>query len=318
MENNERNDAAIRLSYDRILKSTLALNQKVAVSFFNAIFNENYPPDTKIEWLDKEFTGGAGEAYIADFYPRLNSNMYLIEIEQDSFDNDMALRVFRYSSGGAMLHSTKTEKGSVDITYPTPVVIYLKNTKNTPKELKWYLHYHDGTSKELTVPTIRLFDLSVKEIIDRKLLIIGQFYLRKYDKVTARNIRSLSRDLKELVDGIHEETRIGELPKELQYMMINTIDQIVKRIVANTNKEMDIKMVTNIQDTLLFIDYQELFLKHEAIGKAEGKAENQMEIALNAFKCDNSNLSYDEIVDFLCRIGIPEDIVIEAYNQSVQ
>lgn len=99
-----------QLSYDKLLKNTLAQSDEMTIRFINGLIGDDIPLDASVEWLDKESTTDHGSSIIADFYPRIGGRMYAIEVEQDD-NGDMAIRIFRYSIGGAMYHNmTSTRK----------------------------------------------------------------------------------------------------------------------------------------------------------------------------------------------------------------
>lgn len=86
------------------MKRTLTQNREATIRFINGLFNGCIPLDATIDWLDKESVDAKSTAVISDFYPRINGRMYVIEVEQDSKNSDMVVRVCKYSVGGAMLH----------------------------------------------------------------------------------------------------------------------------------------------------------------------------------------------------------------------
>jgi hypothetical protein len=157
---------ASEMSYDKAIKHTLAQSSEITVRFINGLFGDNIPLDTPVTWLDKESVNDKHTGFVADFYPRIGDRMYSIEIEHDD-NGDMAVRVFKYAMGGAMLHSMTATDASLNITIPQPCVVFLKNTATTPQKLTWNVEFFDGQKVKLDVPTIRLADLSIKEIAER-------------------------------------------------------------------------------------------------------------------------------------------------------
>ena len=202
------------LSYDQIVKNTLAADDKVAVRFINGLFDDDIPLDARVEWLDKETASEKHTGIVADLYPRVSDKMYAIEIEQDARSRDISIRVFRYSVGGAMLHSTTATKSALNISFPQPCVIFLKSTRSTPKNILWNIEFFDGQKVALQVPTIRLGELSVKEIAERNLFPIGQFYLRKFEKLTKRKVKAFREAAAELLEELGKavEKRVGPIP----------------------------------------------------------------------------------------------------------
>ena len=129
-----------QLSYDKIIKNTLEQSDEMTIRFINGLFGDNIPLTASVEWLDKESVSDKHTAIVADFYPRIDGRMYAIEVEQDS-SGDMAVRVFKYTVGGAMLHGMTATKAELNITFPQPCVVFLNSTKNTPQELTWNIEF---------------------------------------------------------------------------------------------------------------------------------------------------------------------------------
>jgi len=97
------------MSYDKIVKNTLADSSEMTIRFINGLFGDNVSLDAPVVWLDKESVDDRYKGIVADFYPRIDGRMYAIEIEEDDA-GDMAIRVFKYSMGGAMLHNMKPSR----------------------------------------------------------------------------------------------------------------------------------------------------------------------------------------------------------------
>jgi hypothetical protein len=45
---------AQRLSYDNIVKNTLAQSDELTIRFINGLFGDDIPLDASVDWLDKE------------------------------------------------------------------------------------------------------------------------------------------------------------------------------------------------------------------------------------------------------------------------
>ena len=82
--------------------------------------------------------------------------------------------------------------------------------------------------------------------------------------------------------------------------------------------EVDFDMTTNIMETLPWIDYEEIFTEIEERGKAEGKAERDMEIALKAFAGLDAGNSLTAIVNTLKELGIPDHVIEAVRRQQVK
>jgi hypothetical protein len=131
---NGMNARSQKLSYDKILKNTLAQSDELTIRFINGLFGGDIPLDAKVEWLDKESVNDQHTGFVADFYPRIGGDMYHIEVEQDD-NGDMSVRVFQYAVGGAILHNMTATDAELTVTFPKPCVVFLKSGARTPKEL---------------------------------------------------------------------------------------------------------------------------------------------------------------------------------------
>jgi len=264
------------LSYDKIIKNTLAQSDEMTVRFVNGLLGENIPLDAKVEWLDKESVSDKYTAIVADFYPRVDGRMYTIEVEQDG-DGDMAVRVFKYAVGGAMLHGMSSSKSELSITFPQPCVVFLSSTKNTPREITWNIDFFDGQKVTLKVPTLHLSDLTIKEVAARNLLPIGQFYLRRFDKLTEGQVEHFRDATAELLSEIKNAVDTGTIPRHVGVQMQENVRKIVDNIIAKSDKEVGAVVTTTITETLPWVDYKEVFEKLEERSKAEGMQKGLLE-----------------------------------------
>ena len=302
------------LSYDKIIKNTLEQSDELTIRFINGLLGDNIPLDAPVEWLDKESVTDKNTAIVADFYPRIGGKIYAIEIEQDG-SGDMALRVFKYTVGGAMLHGMTSTKAELTITFPQPCVVFLSSTKNTPQELIWNIDFFDGQRVVLKVPTIRLADMSIQEIADRDLLPIGQFYLRTFETLTESKLDSFRAAAKSLMAEIRNAVERERIPYRLGLDMSDTVRKTIENIIVKSEQEAGLIMTTDILDTIEWIDYSEVFKAVEERAKNEGIAEGMMEIAVKAFSTMKPDKSYQEIADMLKELGIPDEIIKAARNQ---
>jgi hypothetical protein len=309
-----------KLSYDKILKNTLAQSNEMTIRFINGLLGDDLSLDATVEWLDKESVSDRYTAIVADFYPRVEGRMYAIEVEQDGRSGDIAVRVFKYALGGAMLHNMTSTRAEVNVKFPTPCVVFLSSTKTAPRELSWNIEFFDGQKVSLKVPAIHLGDLSIKEISERNLLPIGQFYLRTFGAVTEKNIEDFRNMLDSLLTELRRAIGQGLVPSHIGLQMQDTIRKTMENILAGSEEKGVRIMASEVLETLPWIDYKEVFSKLEEKSKAEGKAEGieaaQKGIALNAFSKLIRNGNQKAVNDMLRDIGIPEGIIESARKEA--
>jgi hypothetical protein len=303
---------AQRLSYDKIIKNTLAQSDELTIRFVNGLFGDDVPLGATVEWLDKESVNDKHAGFIADFYPRIDGSMYHIEVEQDD-NGDMAVRVFKYTVGGAILHNMMATDSQLDITFPKPCVVFLKSGEDTPKTLTWNIKFFDGQAVTLRIPTIRLAELSVKEIAERNLFPIGQFYLRTFEPLTEPKAESFLEAAAALLKELKGSVDAGRVPHHIGLQMQDTIRAVIENTVARSRMEVGFDMNTNIVETLPWIDYREVFQKIEERGEERGKVTRDTEIALNAFR--RAQPGSTGIIETLKDFGISDDTIRNAHRR---
>jgi hypothetical protein len=313
-----------RLSYDKIIKNTLSQSNEMTIRFVNGLFGDDIPLDAGVAWLDKESVNDKHAGFIADFYPQIAGRMYHIEVEQDD-NGDMAVRVFKYTVGGAILHGMSATDAELSVTFPQPCVIFLKSGEHTPKSLKWNINFFDGQKVTLQIPTIRLAEMSVEEIAGRNLLPIGQFYMRTFEPLTKNKVEGFRAAAASLLTALKNAVDQKTVPYHIGMQMQETIRMTVENTVSRSGKEVDLFMEANIVETLPWIDFGEVLAKLEERSKAEGKeegiaegiAKRDMEIAIKAFNRMAKGVSPAVISQSLLDLGIPENI-IEAARVQVE
>lgn len=198
--------------------------------------------------------------------------------------------------------------------------------------------FFDGQKITLKVPVIRLADLSIKEIAERNLLPIGQFYLRTFETLTKGKIKKFSKTAEELLKELKKAVDNGSIPRNTAEQMQETIRKTIDNAIARSDEEVEVVMTTNITETLPWIDYNEVaeqlkelgraegMAEGRAEGKAEGKAEGmaegkavrEKELAIAAFSKFSGSTSAKDITDMLMKLGIPENTIREAAKLHTQ
>jgi hypothetical protein len=288
------------LDHGRIIKKILKQSDELTIRFVNGLLGNTIPLDAKVYWLDID----------AGYYLRINGLSYFIIVERDA-NASTPKRVFEHMYKGALWHDT-VRKGSKTITtFPQPCVIFLKGSVNTPSELRLEISYFNGEKQVLYVPTTQLTELSVREIAERNLFPIGQFYLQKFEPLTENNLDDFNAASAGLLRALEDAVERKVIPYHRAIELYDTIYMTVQNIAATSDvKDANITVNTKLVDTFPWINYDEIFekLKHES--KTEGKTERDMEHALNAFK--DGSIDPALVVKLLKIQGIPDETIAEA------
>jgi hypothetical protein len=163
----------------------------------------------------------------------------------------------------------------LNITFPQPCVIFLKSTKNTPQRLTWNVDFFDGQKVTLRVPVTRLADLSVKEIAERDLFPIGQFYLRTFGKVrNQQDCERLYETTTALISELRGAIERKTVPRYVADGMSETIRMTMENVLADSKKEANFTVATGVVETMLWTDYKEYYERLEGrLKRAEAEAE---------------------------------------------
>jgi hypothetical protein len=169
--------------FDDAAKEILNLSDSAIIPFLNASFSASHPPDSRVVRTNTEYRlspakAASGKTIIADeVFLVGDTDRYHIEIELTR-KAGMALRMFRYDAAEALEHPAE-EGGVQTINFPKSVVIYLEPPANTPDYELLRVRFPDGVCYEYRVPVIKLTELSVEELVERRLLIFAPLYILK-------------------------------------------------------------------------------------------------------------------------------------------
>jgi hypothetical protein len=230
----------------------------------------------------------------------------------------MAVRIFKYSVGGAIVHGMTATDAKLEITFPKPCVVFLRSGKNTPREITWDMRFFDGQNVTLKVPTIRLSDLSVREISERNLSPIGQFYMRTFEPLNKSKLDGFREAFAELTSELKKSVDSGRIPYQIGLRMRDTNRETAGNALSRgeLEKEDYIAMTSNIEETITWIDYDKIFAEREAKAEAKAIAQTQLGIAVVAFGEIKDGKSVPAIVNTLKNYKIPDSIIETAGKQA--
>jgi hypothetical protein len=134
--------------------------------------------------------------------------------------------------------------------------------------------------------------MSIKEIADRNLLPIGQFYMRTFEPLTEKKVKAFRKAAEELQLEIKSAVDREIIPHHIGVQMQDAVRKTMETAIAKSKMDVDFTMTTNIIETIPWTNYREVFEKREkqaraegeARGEAKGKAEGKTEVARNLKK----------------------------------
>ena len=123
--------------------------------------------------------------------------------------------------------------------------MFLDSTRNTPQRLTWNIEFFAGQKVTLQVPVVRLAELSVKEIAERDLLPIGQFYMRTFETLTEQKVDGFRAAAASLLTELQNAVERSSIPFHIGVQMQDTIRKTVENTLIRSEQEVGFTMTTN-------------------------------------------------------------------------
>ena len=150
--------------------------------------------------------------------------------------------MFEYGLRGAMQHDKTYIEDKLTITFPSPVVLYLRG--NPPDQLEMDIVFpHIGKTVTYPVPTICLSSFTLDELTHKRLFPLLMFYPMKYENLPTKTANpetlreAFIADVKSLPSILAELYNTGELTN----MQVDTIMNVFVRIAIQTISKTKIK-----------------------------------------------------------------------------
>lgn len=195
--------------YDRIFKRIFSLSDTAIINLINGLFYRNFPADSKISYLNREFVKLNLESRFADMFLTI-SDTYTFHLEaQMTYGNMVVLRVFEYSFHYAM--ATQEEPNFLH--FPEPAVIYLNHQKNIPKESILHISFGSQGSFDYHVKNFIYLEHDINELNHRKMVALIPFQILRFRRLMETQYPDNSnhepyfnsKEFLELQDSIHHD-----------------------------------------------------------------------------------------------------------------
>ena len=197
--------------YDKAFKRILTLSEKTVINLINGLFDTEYPTDSKITYNWTEHEDKELKRTLADSILTINGrDSYHIEAQMTE-DEEIVFRFIEYGFGHAYKNRTFV-KGGECMVFPRPCILYLDEGKKDtiPDEYALTLLFEDQGEFTYKVPLVKLQNISVEELNEKKLIALLPFQLLKLRKKI-------------------ENLRTKENLEELQSFVINDIMKSIQR-----------------------------------------------------------------------------------------
>jgi hypothetical protein len=271
----ENKTPQIQMDFDGAFKRFIgSLPDETIVRFINSAFGEDIPIDTPVDKMATETNDKDGRR-TSDNYLRIGSHFYHIEA-QSGEDNEIAFRMWEYGYRGASAHGRTDTENKVTLDFPAPLVIYLRDTDKTPKELKIELKLPEHKTVSYKVPTKRISDFTPQTLLEGFLLPMVPFYSTVYESkaflADADAPKTIASDLAAICGGLDKLVEDGALSPATADDMLETFQKYLTNAIRDTEIENAKEVKAAMQAVADYITITDR-VKLGEMYKAEGKAE---------------------------------------------
>jgi hypothetical protein len=329
MENKKIYGEIETLDYDGMLKAWPdKMPDTAIIEIINSEFNRNYPLTAEVERLRTE-----SKKRTSDYLVSVDCEVYHFEF-QTSEDGTMSFRIFEYGVQSAVQHGREDSANGVELTFPNPVVYYIRDTENTPTEFTVTLKFPQGvelvneTTVQYKIPARRARDYTPTELAEQfKPLLMPFKQLNRRKKLNAGNLDEFSKEFKENINAIFLLEQTGKLPPNIANSMLDAVQELADRIVNESNisdKEKAVKDMSGIvvdeRGELRFPNYLKIYEDYDRAKSAfiaeRAKAEAEAKAKADAkAKAANARTS---LVIALLSSGIDEKTIVTDYDISIE
>ena len=209
--------------FDDVFRTETEKMPELTIPLINEVFGMNYPLDTEIIQGRNEHLTKSGKK-ITDSYIIIGEKRYHMEC-QSTEDSTMILRMIEYDFAISLEHAEKVH-GTYRMQFPHSCILYLRGDAQK-KNVSMELQFPDNQIVRYKVPVIRMEWYSIKEILEKDLIMLLPFYIMRYEKMKQQLENDLEQKL--LNCGLEKEFRdISELISKIVEYSFSELKNIRK------------------------------------------------------------------------------------------
>ena len=230
--------------YDKAFKRILTLSEKTVINLINGLFDTDYPTNSKITYNWTEHEDKDLKRTLADSILTINGReSYHIEAQMTE-DEEIVFRFIEYGFGHAYKNRTFVSGGE-RLVFPRPCILYLDEGKKDmiPDEYALTLLFEDQGEFTYKVPLVKLQNMSVEELNEKKLIALLPFQLLK---------------LRKKIESLRTKENLEELQNFVMNDIISAIDKNVEMGNISSTEAFDLKALTTLLYMKIYSKYKEL------------------------------------------------------------
>ncbi|MDP4180660.1 MAG: hypothetical protein Q8942_06180 [Bacillota bacterium] len=240
-----------KVKLDQLMKVMFKLSKKVTINLLNGLFEENYNPrDVTIQYTNNEFVLDSLEKIYGDMFIRVQSKSkvitYHIEFQTQN-DKYMSVRMFRYGFEKATETFNDCGQEEIKLDFPKQLVIFLEENSNIKDSISFILKMPDGSELKYKVPTMKYWEYSEQDLVNKKMYALLPFQVFKSRKVI-ESISNSTKTHEEKAQLINVEFR--KLIKVIEKVANISSDLFKRREIVGADFEKILLVLNNISDYL--------------------------------------------------------------------
>ncbi len=239
---NQAMDIQNEKTYDSVFWTSVVKMTRFLIPLVNEAFGEHYTDNAEVDLIpgkqsteqpDNSFQEREMDAF-ARFTESGISKNYHFEVETGT-DKSFAIRIAEYAAGAAQESVILTETGA-RIVIPYSAVIFLRATNELPDKFRMEIEYPDGTVF-YDAPVMKIKNYSVKDLIDKRLLLLLPFYGFNFDKQFAimdtEGIDQLRAALEELNNSLSDLVESGVINEAQKGHLLDWTQRVLDKLTVN-------------------------------------------------------------------------------------
>ncbi|MCD8348614.1 MAG: bZIP transcription factor [Lachnospiraceae bacterium] len=214
--------------FDRIFKRIFTFSDMAITNLINGLFGTNHPPDSQVEYSNRESTKADLSHTYADIFIIINKTWHYHLEAQVYHDKTIVMRVFEYG----FYHALETREDNYTLQFPEPVVIYFCNEPNVPEISSIRIVLPDQQEFTYTVKNYVYLRHNLEELNRKKMIVFIPFQMvRVRDRLLPNGkVCFLSEnDIQELKNFIESDI-LGSIKANLQVgnIMLEDYNQLLE------------------------------------------------------------------------------------------
>ena len=165
--------------FDDVFRTETEKMPELTIPLINEVFGTNYPSNVEIIQGRNEHLTKSGKK-ITDSYIIIGEKRYHMEC-QSTEDSTMILRMIEYDFAISVEYAEKVH-GVYRMQFPHSCILYLRGDVRE-KTVSMELQFPDNQVVQYKVQVIRIEWYSIKEILEKDLIMLLPFYIMRYEKM---------------------------------------------------------------------------------------------------------------------------------------